>query len=182
MNTLFQPKNATDSDLRREFESFGSIERVRIVRDKNGRSRGYAFIVFERERDMKGWTTSASTSSVSSPQPQLHTRNLTAWLSWVSVSSLMWNVAGPFEVGNPVDSEVASGVVQSQNLRCPSQAEEDSVVRIAASVVDSVVAEGEDTVDEAEGSAVVGAASAADVMTLGVAGVAVDTAVADFGV
>jgi U1 small nuclear ribonucleoprotein 70kDa len=51
---IFQPKNATESDLRREFESFGSIERVRIVRDKNGRSRGYAFIVFERERDMKG--------------------------------------------------------------------------------------------------------------------------------
>ncbi|KAH9941364.1 hypothetical protein B0H21DRAFT_753319 [Amylocystis lapponica] len=47
-------KNATDSDLRREFEGFGSIERVRIVRDKKGRGRGYAFIVFERERDMKG--------------------------------------------------------------------------------------------------------------------------------
>ncbi|KAL6307508.1 hypothetical protein BKA93DRAFT_727283 [Sparassis latifolia] len=47
-------KNATDSDLRREFEGFGSIERVRIVRDKKGRSKGYAFIVFERERDMKG--------------------------------------------------------------------------------------------------------------------------------
>jgi len=46
-------KSATDSDLRREFEGFGSIERVRIVRDKKGRSRGYAFIVFERERDMK---------------------------------------------------------------------------------------------------------------------------------
>ena len=51
-----QHKNATENDLRREFESFGSIERVRIVRDKNGRSRGYAFIVFERERDMKGNT------------------------------------------------------------------------------------------------------------------------------
>ncbi|PCH42619.1 hypothetical protein WOLCODRAFT_73471 [Wolfiporia cocos MD-104 SS10] len=47
-------KGATDADLRREFEGFGSIERVRIVRDKKGRSRGYAFIVFERERDMKG--------------------------------------------------------------------------------------------------------------------------------
>ncbi|KAH9925535.1 uncharacterized protein B0H18DRAFT_1085236 [Fomitopsis serialis] len=46
-------KNATDSDLRREFEGYGSIERVRIVRDKKGRSRGFAFIVFERERDMK---------------------------------------------------------------------------------------------------------------------------------
>lgn len=49
-----QHKSATDSDLRREFEGFGSIERVRIVRDKKGRGRGYAFIVFERERDMKG--------------------------------------------------------------------------------------------------------------------------------
>ncbi|KAI0762033.1 hypothetical protein BC629DRAFT_1544509 [Irpex lacteus] len=47
-------KGATENDLRREFEGFGSIERVRIVRDKKGRSRGYAFIVFERERDMKG--------------------------------------------------------------------------------------------------------------------------------
>ncbi|EIN04979.1 hypothetical protein PUNSTDRAFT_55288 [Punctularia strigosozonata HHB-11173 SS5] len=47
-------KSATESDLRREFESYGTIERVRIVRDKNGRSRGYAFIVYERERDMKG--------------------------------------------------------------------------------------------------------------------------------
>lgn len=52
-----QHKSATDSDLRREFEGFGSIERVRIVRDKKGRGRGYAFIVFERERDMKGKAT-----------------------------------------------------------------------------------------------------------------------------
>ncbi|KAI0077255.1 hypothetical protein K474DRAFT_1596364 [Panus rudis PR-1116 ss-1] len=49
-------KSATEADLRREFEGFGPIERVRIVRDKKGRSRGYAFIVFERERDMKGNT------------------------------------------------------------------------------------------------------------------------------
>ncbi|THV02781.1 hypothetical protein K435DRAFT_652425 [Dendrothele bispora CBS 962.96] len=47
-------KNASETDLRREFETYGTIERVRIVRDKKGRSRGYAFIVYERERDMKG--------------------------------------------------------------------------------------------------------------------------------
>ncbi|KAJ2914516.1 hypothetical protein MD484_g5918, partial [Candolleomyces efflorescens] len=46
-------KSATETDLRREFEGYGTIERVRIVRDKKGRSRGYAFIVYERERDMK---------------------------------------------------------------------------------------------------------------------------------
>ncbi|KAJ7573859.1 hypothetical protein C8J56DRAFT_980649 [Mycena floridula] len=47
-------KSATENDLRREFETYGTIERVRIVRDKKGKSRGYAFVVYERERDMKG--------------------------------------------------------------------------------------------------------------------------------
>lgn len=51
---LLQSKNATDSDVRRHFEHFGPLERVRVVRDKKGRSRGYAFLVYERERDMKG--------------------------------------------------------------------------------------------------------------------------------
>ncbi|KAJ4479925.1 hypothetical protein J3R30DRAFT_3466898 [Lentinula aciculospora] len=46
-------KSATENDLRREFETYGTIERVRIVRDKKNRSRGYAFVVYERERDMK---------------------------------------------------------------------------------------------------------------------------------
>lgn len=49
-----QSKKATETDLRREFEMYGAIENVRIVRDKKGRSTGYAFVVFERERDMKG--------------------------------------------------------------------------------------------------------------------------------
>ncbi|KAI0249863.1 U1 small nuclear ribonucleoprotein of 70kDa MW N terminal-domain-containing protein [Lactifluus subvellereus] len=48
-------KNATENDLRREFEIYGTIERVRIVKDSKGRGRGYAFIVYERERDMKGY-------------------------------------------------------------------------------------------------------------------------------
>ena len=50
-----QHKSATEGDLRREFEMYGTIERVRMVKDKKGRSRGYAFIVYERERDMKGY-------------------------------------------------------------------------------------------------------------------------------
>ncbi|TFK40074.1 hypothetical protein BDQ12DRAFT_602189 [Crucibulum laeve] len=50
-------KGASETDLRREFEGYGTIERVRIVRDKKGRSRGYAFIVYERERDMKSTST-----------------------------------------------------------------------------------------------------------------------------
>ncbi|CED84611.1 U1 small nuclear ribonucleoprotein (RRM superfamily) [Phaffia rhodozyma] len=46
-------KKATEVDVRREFEMYGAIERVRIVRSKKGTSRGYAFVVYERERDMK---------------------------------------------------------------------------------------------------------------------------------
>ena len=53
-------------DLEREFGRYGAIERVRVVLDngestkgslktsRKGKSRGYAFIVFEREKDMKG--------------------------------------------------------------------------------------------------------------------------------
>jgi len=55
-------KAATESDIRREFETYGTIERVRIVRDQKGRSRGYAFIVYERERDMKGYSKFTSFS------------------------------------------------------------------------------------------------------------------------
>ena len=51
-----QHKQATENDLRREFEIYGTIERVRIVKDKKGRGRGYAFVVYERERDMKGYS------------------------------------------------------------------------------------------------------------------------------
>jgi len=50
----WQSKNATENDVRRHFEQFGPLERVRVVRDKKNRSRGYAFLVYERERDMKG--------------------------------------------------------------------------------------------------------------------------------
>jgi U1 small nuclear ribonucleoprotein len=49
-----QAKNATEEDLRKEFGAYGRIERVRLVRNKRGISRGYAFIVYEREKDMKG--------------------------------------------------------------------------------------------------------------------------------
>ncbi|RPB29775.1 hypothetical protein L211DRAFT_832479 [Terfezia boudieri ATCC MYA-4762] len=47
-----------ESDLEREFGRFGPIERIRIVRAKEPNvkkpHRGYAFIVYEREKDMKG--------------------------------------------------------------------------------------------------------------------------------
>lgn len=33
---------------------YGPIQRIRLVRDRQGKSRGYAFVVFEQERDMRG--------------------------------------------------------------------------------------------------------------------------------
>ncbi|RMZ71402.1 u1 small nuclear ribonucleo [Pyrenophora seminiperda CCB06] len=62
--TLFVSRLAyavTSDDLEREFGRYGPIERIRIVEDVTQpsdaplkkRKRGYAFIVFEREKDMK---------------------------------------------------------------------------------------------------------------------------------
>ncbi|KAA1136472.1 hypothetical protein PGTUg99_033012 [Puccinia graminis f. sp. tritici] len=44
----------TESDLKREFDMYGPIEKLVIVKNKlTGKSQGYAFILFEREKDMK---------------------------------------------------------------------------------------------------------------------------------
>ncbi|KAH7552268.1 hypothetical protein BM1_09130 [Bipolaris maydis] len=62
--TLFVSRlsyGVTSDDLEREFGRYGPIERIRIVEDitqpedapPKKRKRGYAFIVFEREKDMK---------------------------------------------------------------------------------------------------------------------------------
>ncbi|RMZ79834.1 hypothetical protein DV737_g3217, partial [Chaetothyriales sp. CBS 132003] len=67
LRTLFVGRLSYDvkeQDLEREFGRFGTVERIRIVRDETKDEpaaakkrkkphRGYAFIVFERERDMK---------------------------------------------------------------------------------------------------------------------------------
>ncbi|KZZ93101.1 U1 small nuclear ribonucleoprotein [Ascosphaera apis ARSEF 7405] len=62
--TLFVARlsyDVTEQDLEREFGRFGPIERIRIVedthdpkKDSKKKNRGYAFIVYEREKDMKG--------------------------------------------------------------------------------------------------------------------------------
>lgn len=52
-----QSKKATEADLRRDFEIYGLIEHLTIVKDEKGRSRGYAFIVYDREKDMKGMSS-----------------------------------------------------------------------------------------------------------------------------
>lgn len=43
-----------EDDLRREFERYGRIRDVKLIRDTENKSRGYAFIEFERSNDLKG--------------------------------------------------------------------------------------------------------------------------------
>ncbi|KAK4992274.1 hypothetical protein LTR50_001254 [Elasticomyces elasticus] len=63
--TLFVSRLSYDTeskDLEREFGRFGPIERIRIVTNTHAaedapakkKNRGYAFVVYEREKDMKG--------------------------------------------------------------------------------------------------------------------------------
>jgi U1 small nuclear ribonucleoprotein 70kDa len=62
LKTLFVGRlsyDVTEKDLEREFARFGPIERIRIVKDEGASKpkkphKGYAFVVYERERDMKG--------------------------------------------------------------------------------------------------------------------------------
>lgn len=54
--TLFVARLAyetTDRTIKRVFEDWGPVKSVIIVNDKQGRSRGYAFVEFEDERDLK---------------------------------------------------------------------------------------------------------------------------------
>ncbi|ORZ20452.1 hypothetical protein BCR42DRAFT_488962 [Absidia repens] len=43
----------TEEDLTQEFEIYGPIKHLRLVRTEDDKPRGYAFIEFEREKDMK---------------------------------------------------------------------------------------------------------------------------------
>merc|ERR1712217_553749 len=56
VKTLFVARlsyDTTEKKLKREFEVFGSIKKVRMVYDQKGKPRGYAFVEYEHERDLK---------------------------------------------------------------------------------------------------------------------------------
>ena len=55
-NTLFVGRLAyevTERKLLREMEAYGPIKDLKLVTDKSGKSRGYAFVEYEHEEDMK---------------------------------------------------------------------------------------------------------------------------------
>ena len=53
------PYTVTEEELRKEFQRYGPLKSIQIVHDTQGKPRGYAFIEFERERDMKTAYTKA---------------------------------------------------------------------------------------------------------------------------
>lgn len=42
----------SEKRIRREFDQFGDIKKIKIIKDKEGKPRGYAFIEFEHKKDM----------------------------------------------------------------------------------------------------------------------------------
>ncbi|EXJ56102.1 U1 small nuclear ribonucleoprotein 70kDa [Cladophialophora yegresii CBS 114405] len=77
VKTLFVGRLSYDvkeADLEREFGRFGPIERIRIVKDETTPKpkkphKGYAFIVYEREKDMRGIFFHESPSAL---DPSIH--------------------------------------------------------------------------------------------------------------
>jgi len=54
--TLFVARisfDTTEKKLQREFEQYGPLKNVRLVQDKEGKARGYAFLEYEHEGDMR---------------------------------------------------------------------------------------------------------------------------------
>ena len=52
-NYIYQSYKTDEKKLKKEFEIFGPIRFIRVVVDqKTGKSRGYAFIEYDREKDM----------------------------------------------------------------------------------------------------------------------------------
>jgi len=54
--TLFVARlqyDVLEEDLKKEFEFYGPVKTVRIMKDKKGKSRGYAFVEFEASKDLK---------------------------------------------------------------------------------------------------------------------------------
>lgn len=55
-NTLFVGRLAfevSERKLLREMEAFGPVKDIKLVRDKTGKSKGYGFVEYENEEDMK---------------------------------------------------------------------------------------------------------------------------------
>ncbi|KAH0848536.1 hypothetical protein FOPE_02558 [Fonsecaea pedrosoi] len=174
VKTLFVGRlsyDAKEADLEREFGRFGPIERIRIVKDETTPKpkkphRGYAFIVYEREKDMRGTFFYANPSAL---DPSFHTKYsmLPTKKQMVSASKTgeslsMLNVAAWSRVGDRgdlaavlVDEDIPSKSLQS--LHSDRQVgmvagSEVALAVVVASAVVSAATEGASVVEVALGT------------------------------
>lgn len=67
----------TEMDLSKTFSKYGAVDSVRVVRDKSGESRGYGFVVFERQADASSCVRElAPTGLAVDPAPQEKPRKI----------------------------------------------------------------------------------------------------------
>ena len=86
-----------DKKLKREMERYGPVKKIRVVMDKeSGKPKGYAFVEFEDERDMKvaykqadGIKIDDMREYTSNPQRNLISREIAESLLWLQVLSWM---------------------------------------------------------------------------------------------
>lgn len=67
----------TELDISRNFSKYGVIDSVRIIRDRSlGKSRGYGFVVFERENDAKSCVKELAPTGLKIPTAGKTTRTI----------------------------------------------------------------------------------------------------------
>ena len=88
--------------MKREFEEYGPVKKVRIVHDtKSGKPRGYAFIEFDKERDMRSMFTHHYSFSLSIVVPLAPLLNFSS--SSFSISKSFISAAYKLADGKKVD-------------------------------------------------------------------------------
>ncbi|CUM66893.1 uncharacterized protein PRCAT00004578001 [Priceomyces carsonii] len=60
--------SSTELDISKNFSKYGMIESIRIIRDKNGKSKGYGFVVFERELDAQNCVRELALRGIKIPE------------------------------------------------------------------------------------------------------------------
>jgi len=180
--TLFVARLSYETDIKdleREFGRFGPIERIRIVTNngeskkkdgsvnkKKGKSKGYAFVVFEREKDMKGKQIRRRCISLFTDILQLPTKRPITSSSAVARSSSTWSAVARSLAGARDASAVDWVVAITRKPSLPSL--QVTVHRLApeASGVASEVASTAAAASVAEVAAALGVGSAEAVVDM----------------
>ena len=115
--TLFLARLAydvTEADLHREFDMYGPISQIKLIRDREGKSRGYAFVAYERERDMKAAWKDAEGIKINGRRVMVDVergRTVKDWKPKRLGGGLGGNTRKPKKLPEPSDAPLAGGFV-----------------------------------------------------------------------